>query len=203
MAEKNRNFIKREAIDFGFETAKKNLFFFITLFVTVVITYAVVGLVQVALGKSAIMLLIGSLLRLVVGVIVSMGLIKIALEFIDKKKTKLSDVFYTKSILNYFLVSVVRGLIVVIGFILLIVPGIIFAIKLQFAPYLVVDKDKGVVEALNQSWEMTKGVKWNLFLFWLLLALINIVGFLCLIVGLLVTVPLSMVATAYVYRKLL
>lgn len=198
-----RGFSKKEAINFGFETAKKNLFFFITLFVVVIITYAAVGFVQVALGEDGIMLLIGSLLRFVVGLVISMGVIKIALKFIDGKKAKLSDVFFTKSILNYFLVTVARTFITIVGFILFIIPGIIFTIKLQFATYLVVDKGNGVVEALTKSWEMTKGVKWNLFLFWILLALINILGFLLLIVGLLVTVPLSMVATAYVYRKLL
>lgn len=198
-----KNFVKKEAIDFGFETAKKNLFFFITLFVTIILTYVAVGILQVALGKSPLLSLIGLLVRTVVGLVISMGVIKISLEFIDKKKPKLKDLYFTKSILNYFLVSVVKTIIVIIGFILLIIPGIIFSIKLQFASYLVVDKNMGVTEALNKSWEMTKGVKWNLFLFGLLIFLINVIGFLCLIIGLIVTVPLSMVATAYVYRKLL
>ena len=35
------------------------------------------------------------------------------------------------------------------------------------------------------------------------LVLINILGFICLMVGLFITVPLSMLATAFVYRKLL
>lgn len=198
-----KNFVKKEAIDFGFETAKKNLFFFITLLVTVILTYVAVGILQIALGKSPILSLFVALVRTVVGLVISMGIIKISLEFIDKKKPKLSDLYFTRSILNYFLVSVVKTIIVVIGFILLIIPGIIFSIKLQFASYLVVDKNMGVTEALNKSWEMTKGVKWNLFLFGLLIFLINVIGFLCLIIGLVVTVPLSMVATAYVYRKLL
>ena len=100
------------------------------------------------------------------------------------------------------LVSLVKTVAVIVGLILFIVPGIIIGIKLQFASYLVVDKNMGVVDALNKSSEMTKGIKMNLFLFGILLFLINVLGFLALIVGLLVTIPLSMVATAYVYRKL-
>lgn len=202
-AAKNRQFSKKEAINFGFEVAKKNIFFFIPLFVVVILTYAVLGFFQMALQDAILLSIVASLVRFIVGMMISMGLIKIALEFVGKKKPKLSDVFYKKSLLNFFLVSVVNFLIVFVGFLLLIIPGIIFSIKLQFASYLVVDKGKGVVEALSGSWEMTKGVKWNLFLFWILLALINILGALCLLVGLLITVPLSMVATAYVYRKLL
>ena len=204
MATKKLNFSKREAINFGFETAKKNIFYFISVFVVIILINASLGILQVSLGGEGnpIGSLIVTVLRVVVGLIISMGLIKITLEFVDKGKPQVSDLFYTKSILNYFLVSVLRSLIIVVGFILFIIPGIIFSIKLQFATYLVIDKDMGVVDSLNKSWEMTKGVKWNLFLFSLLLVLINIVGLLALIVGLIITIPLSIIATAFVYRKL-
>lgn len=200
---KSLHFSKKEAIDFGFETSKKNILFFIALFVIVVSVDAFLGVLQIGLGeKNLFLFLLVSILKMIVGVIISMGVIKITLEFVNGKKPKLSDLLYTKSILNYFIVTLVRSIIVLVGFVFLIVPGIILSIKLQFASYLVVDKNKGVVEALKGSWEMTKGVKWNLFLFWLTLGLINVLGLLALVVGLVVTVPLSMVATAYVYRKL-
>ena len=93
-------------------------------------------------------------------------------------------------------------LIMFCGFLLLIIPGIIWAIGFQLAPYFVVDKGMDPLEALKKSWAATRGAKWNLFLFGLLLGLINMLGFLALMVGLLFTLPLSMVAMAYVYRKL-
>ena len=49
---------------------------------------------------------------------------------------------------------------------------------------------------------LTEGVMWNLVLFWLMLAGINILGMLALGIGLIVTIPLSWLATAYVYRRL-
>ncbi len=199
------HFSKKEAIDFGFETAKSNLFYFVTLFVVVILIYALMTVLQgLATPKvNFLLFLLVLIIRIVVSLIVSMGLIKISIMFVDKKKPKLSDLFYTRSILNFFLVSLVRSFIVIIGFILLIIPGIILSIKLQFAEYLVVDKNKGVVDALNGSWEMTRGVKWNLFLFGILIFLINLLGLIALLVGLFITVPLTMVATAFVYRKLL
>jgi len=42
-----------------------------------------------------------------------------------------------------------------------------------------------------------------LFLFDLLLTLINLLGALCLLIGLFATIPTTMVAIAFVYRKLL
>ena len=101
----------------------------------------------------------------------------------------------------YIITNVIRQIIIIVGLILFIIPGIIFAIKLQFVDYLIVDKKMGI-DSLSKSWNMTKGVKWNLFLLWILIALINIAGALLLLVGLFITVPLSVVATAYVYRKL-
>jgi uncharacterized membrane protein len=96
-----------------------------------------------------------------------------------------------------------QALIVIGGFILLIIPGIFFALRLQFTCYLIVDKNLGPVEAVKTSWKITKGNAWNLFFLGILLGLINILGLLCLIVGLFVTVPLTMLATTFVYRKLL
>ncbi len=55
---------------------------------------------------------------------------------------------------NYWdavLAALLVAVIVIIGFILLIVPGIIFACKLAFTPYLVVDRKMAVIEAVKGS----------------------------------------------------
>ncbi len=198
-------FSKKEAINFGFEVSKENVLFFLSLFVVWAFVAIISSSIQNALNanKQVIISFIFSLAMWVVNSIISMGFINIALEFVDKKKPELKDIYFTKKIFNYILASSLRTIITVFGFILFIVPGIILSIKLQYSQYLIVDKGFGVVDSLKGSWEMTKGVKWNLFLLGLLLGLINILGLLCLLVGLLITVPLTMLAEAYVYRKLL
>jgi len=92
-------------------------------------------------------------------------------------------------------------LLVLGGLFLLIIPGIIWAIKYSFAPYLVVE---GVspVEALKKSGELTKGYKWDIFLFGLLVGLINVLGMFLFFVGILVALPVTLIAYAYVYKKL-
>ena len=107
------------------------------------------------------------------------------------------------SFFDYLIGSILYGLIVVVGLILLIIPGIIWAIKFQFFDYLIVDKGLGPIDALEKSSDITRGVKWDLFAFGILLAIINILGFLCLVVGLFVTIPVTLVAMAFVYRELL
>lgn len=49
---------------------------------------------------------------------------------------------------------------------------------------------------------MTKGSWLSLFLLGVVLAVINIVGALLLMIGLLVTIPISMLAMVHVYRTL-
>jgi uncharacterized membrane protein len=87
--------------------------------------------------------------------------------------------------------------------ILLIIPAIIWGIKFRFFSYFIIDKGAGPIEALKRSSSITMGAKWDLFLFGLLLIGINILGFLALVIGLFATIPTSMVAIAFVYRKLL
>jgi uncharacterized membrane protein len=74
---------------------------------------------------------------------------------------------------------------------------------LQYTTYLIVDKNLGPIEAIKKSWSVTRGNTWNLFFFGILLGLINILGMVCLLVGLFITIPLGMLATTFVYRKLL
>lgn len=194
-----------EAVSVGFEKTKKNFFFYVVLFLLVIAVYILYFILQfalVAFMKGAGSALI-SIINWVLSAVISMGLINVALKVVDNKKPVYKDVFFMdlKLIFVYIVSNLMRGIAVAVGLLLFIVPGIILAIKLQYIEYFIVDKKMGF-EAINMSWEVTKGVKLKLFLFGIVLALINILGFLALILGLFLTVPLSMLASAYVYRKL-
>jgi hypothetical protein len=66
-----------------------------------------------------------------------------------------------------------------------------------FGPYLIIDRNFGPVEAIQESWDLTTGHFWGLFGVVLLLAVINFGGALLFGVGALFTVPLtSLVRTA-------
>jgi uncharacterized membrane protein len=92
------------------------------------------------------------------------------------------------------LAGLLTGLIVVVGIIFLIVPGIIFSCKLAFVPFLVVDRKMGAIDSIKESWRMTGGYAWKVFLIYLLGIPITIAGFICLGIGI---IPASMwIATA-------
>jgi len=164
----------------------------------------VYGIIEDQIREQSALSFIVNLVFFIFNMIIAMGVIKIALKFHDGQKGKIADLFSCLNLFfKYLLGSIVYALIVLGGLILLIVPGIIWAIKFQFFSYFIVDKELGPIESLKQSAKITKGAKWTLLFFGLLAGSINLLGALLLLVGLFATVPTTMMAEAFIYRKLL
>lgn len=194
-----------DAVRFGWKVARQHLgFFVIILIVVAVINWApqVINLLPGA--EAAPISLVVGLAFAAAQVITGMGLIRISLRFADSEQAEFADLFAPLPLFfRYLIGTVLVGLIVFVGLLLLIVPGIVWGYKYLFTPYLIVDKGLGPRMALRQSAQMTAGVKWGLVGFSLALLGLNLLGALALLVGLLLTIPASWVAFAYVYRRLL
>jgi uncharacterized membrane protein len=91
---------------------------------------------------------------------------------------------------------------IAVGFILLIVPGIIFALMFMFTTFIVIDREFGPIDSMKESRRLTYGHKRKLLGLSLLLVLINLLGLAALFVGLFVTVPISSLALTHAYRVL-
>ncbi len=61
---------------------------------------------------------------------------------------------------------------VAFGFLLLVVPGVIFAIMFMFAPFIMFEEDLGIIESLKRSKQLTAGYKLQLFARHMLLSLL-------------------------------
>jgi uncharacterized membrane protein len=197
-------FSKKEAIKFGWEIAKKKIKFFIPLLILVFgSSFLFDYLSDLAKKESFLISFLLTIVGFALSIIFNLGLIKISLEICDGKEPKISDLFSQyRLFFRYFFASILKNLITLFGFILLIIPGIILSIRLGLFDYLIVDKNSKIIESLKKSWEITKGSTWNLFLFYFLLGLINLLGVFALIVGLFWSIPTTMIAEAFVYRKL-
>ncbi len=200
-----QKFSKREAISFGWNTMNHNLGFFIGFLIAWGLLYIIPAVIAEITGKENVFL--GAILRLAdftLTIIILMGLVKTALRFCDNEKGRFSDLFSQYGLFfRYLFARILYGLIVFGGTLLLIVPGFIWGIKFCFFEYFVIDKGLGPIEALKKSSAITKGHKWNLFVFFLMISGINLLGALCLFVGLFATIPTTIIAAAFVYRKLL
>jgi uncharacterized membrane protein len=116
-------------------------------------------------------------------------------------KLEIRDMFEAfDNYLNAVLANVLVGVIIVIGLFLLIVPGIIFACKLVFTPYLVVDRKMEVIEAVRESWRMTNGHAWRVFLMGVLAVLLCIAGLICFGVGIILAIMWIRLAFASLYH---
>ena len=101
---------------------------------------------------------------------------------------------------NAVLASLLVGVIVGIGVLMLIVPGIIFGCRLAFTPYLVVDRGMRVIDAVEESWRMTRGHALKVFLVGLLGIPIAIVGLMFCGVGIIIAVMWIKLAFASLYH---
>jgi uncharacterized membrane protein len=65
--------------------------------------------------------------------------------------------------------------------------SIIITCKLAFVPYLLLDRNMKAVDSIKTSWEMTSGHAWKVFFIVLLAIPIFIAGFICLLVGVIIS----------------
>ncbi len=202
--EKER-FSKPQAFQFGWQLWKKNMGFFAGLLFVAFLIQLAPGFISAYLkDKAPIVAAIINIFYHVAGIIISMGFIKIALSFCDGKNPEIADLFKAYPLFFSFLCgSILYGLIILGGVVLLVIPAFIWGIQFQFFSYFIVDQQAGPVEALKRSSQLTRGVKFELFIFNMMVLGINLLGMFTLGVGMLITVPVTMLATAYVYRKLL
>lgn len=147
--------------------------------------------------------IIFGLVQYVLNLFLEIGMIRIALNLLDGKEASYRDFWSgANKILPLLGASVLFGIMFVIGMVLLIVPGIIVSLTFCMFYYFIIDKGVGVIESLKMSAAATKGNKWHLLGFLVVAGLLNVAGVLLLGVGLLVTVPVTTLAFAAVYRKL-
>ena len=113
------------------------------------------------------------------------GMAYVFLKVVRGEKFDIADMFdcFKSNYLNVVLANLLTGAIIIAGFFVLIIPGIIFACKLAFVPYLVMDKKLEVIEAVKTSWNMTRGHAMTIFLMALLAFPIAILGLLMLLIG--------------------
>jgi len=118
---------------------------------------------------------------------------------------KVGDFFHAITwdrIWKYFVWGLLYGLIVCCGFVLLIIPWIIFSTRFSLFTYAVIDKWYWPIDALKYSWRITKWRFWEIIWLWVYFWLINILWLLCLVVGLIWTSAMTTIASARYYRLL-
>ena len=190
--------------NFGWERMKKYFLdlFLITIIVGVVlIPLAMINSLDGRETPGGVILRIFSLAYfLLLFAPIDYGSAFIFLKAIRGEKFEVKDMFSSfENYLNVVLAKLLVLAIIAIGLFLLIVPGVIFACRLAFVKYLVVDRKMDPVGAVKESWRMTRPHAGNIFLMGLLAFLIASAGLICLIVGIIPAVIWIRCAFASMY----
>lgn len=180
----------------SWDCLKKN---FVELLLIIVISFAIsipIGMLRgaseaIGMPGGIILGLMSVVFGLFVSAPISYGVAYVFLKLIRDEKFDVSDIFagFKNNYINVILANLLVIAIVMAGILFFIVPGIIFACKLAFVPYLIMDKKMETVDAVKTSWDMTKGNTLNIFLIGLLAIPIFLLGLLLLVVG---TIPAIM-----------
>jgi uncharacterized membrane protein len=138
---------------------------------------------QIGIG-TAFLILFGIAYALLFMPVISYGADYMFLRVMRNQEFDINQMFKGfNNYLNIILANLLVTAIVGFGFMLLIVPGVIFLCRLIFVPYLVMDRDMDPVKAVERSWEMTRGHGWKIFFMGIVAFFIIIAGLLLLIVG--------------------
>jgi hypothetical protein len=154
---------------------------------------------QVAAVVGQVVSLSGNLLQGYLGI----GALRFYLGQVRGQDVSLLEVFRGWPwLLPIFLGNLLVGLAAVASILLLFIPMVVLGLGWMFWQAFVVDEDMGAVDALTASWRLTKGSKVDLFVFGLVVGMLNFAGVLLCGLGLLVTIPLSGLASMMVYDNL-
>lgn len=194
----------KECIRFGWTTFKVRPLYFAGVFL---LLFAIQFLFDqlsddkgILNGHNAL-LGVAALVSFIVSIIVDMCTRKFSLQAHDNPQSASVRTTWVPGVMwKYAGATILVVLGVICGLILLIIPGLIFAMALMFTLYLVLEKNLDPIAAMKESIRMTKGYRMQLFGLSAAAVLINILGLLALVVGLLVSIPVSMFAMAHAYR---
>lgn len=153
---------------------------------------------------NTILFIIITLVSLIVSSVMSMGVCRLSLNYAyDDKQPAFTDIFSGFNvILKVIGLFILLGIIIAVGMILLIIPGIIFTYMFSQAYFILADDNsKSIIQCLKESAGMMKGYKFKYFV--LLLSFLGwiILGVIPLGIGLLWVVPYMNVTVASFYLK--
>lgn len=143
----------------------------------------------------------GNIISTVVNVFFMLGLTRIGLNVVSGKPFGVGMMFsggkwLLKGIAAYLLFLIM----VMLGFLLLIVPGVIVLLRFGMYQNALVDRNMGVIKSLQYSWKLTKGNSVSLFVIGLFSILIVLAGCIAMLVGMLFAFPMIWLMWIVAYR---
>jgi uncharacterized membrane protein len=168
-----------------------------------VIAIAIVAQLLVQLIELPVTSLVGrllfSIIGLVVGAIVSLGIYKTALMITAGAVPTISEAFSYDRWGEWLGFSIVYGLMVGIGLALCIIPGLVVLALFGMAPFFFIDRGMSLGQALTASREAATSRGFALPV--LVSIFVGALGLVACLIGVFVTAPAAYIAVAFLYRN--
>ncbi|GAA4481284.1 hypothetical protein GCM10023094_29160 [Rhodococcus olei] len=144
--------------------------------------------------------IIGTIVSVIVGYLINAALVRGALHEVDGNKPGFGSFFQFTNVGAIILASLLVGLMTAVGFVLFVIPGLVLAFLTWWTLQFVIDREQDAVTAIKSSFSTISSHFGPLLGLAVILVLLNFVGALLCGLGLLVTLPLTQIASTYAYR---
>ena len=192
-----------EVLSTSWKYTKSQIWVLAGLFIGYFILSSLIGVLLMPAQGSIVGNIIANLLSIVISCAFMLGYIKNMFQTLDGEEPQFSAYgSQSRKIVTYFVASLIYIIAVSIGIILLIIPGIYLAVRLQFFMQFIVEENCGITESLKKSWQLTEGQVMPLLLLLLTMIGIALVGCILFFIGIFVAMPLIYMMQCYVFRKL-
>lgn len=104
--------------------------------------------------------------------------------------------------ISFAFLGLIKGLLIFVGLVFFIIPGIYLSIRWMFAELYVIDQGMRPIEALRASSALTKGHMWKLLLFTIVVWVLMLLGLILLLVGAVVASIVVLFAVIKIYNDL-
>ncbi len=182
------------------------ILYFLVFLGAAVVYLVVVSLIAASGADESIIGVLGWVFQLVITVVslpMSYALLIMAMRHANGKPVSAGEVFrHFGSILSLLVAYILEVILITIGLMLLVLPGIYLMFAYMYAMPLIIEKKMGPWHAMEVSRRALTRVWFRFFgLVWLI-TLINILGTLTLGIAWIWTIPWSILAMAMVYEKI-
>ena len=143
---------------------------------------------------------LAQLLQSAVSIFVGGVAAKAALEVTEGRPFDFFAAFGKVNLVQLVIAAVLVGFATVVGFVLLVIPGLIVMFLTFLTTYAIVDDDKSAIDGIKHSFKLTSENVGDALLLLLFNFLVIVAGAIALCVGLVVAIPVTVFATAYAYR---
>jgi hypothetical protein len=194
----------RGAFDFAQRIFKEHFGLFTAYICTFFAAWVILEVIVVAGQQFGLFFwVIAHLIFFVVFAGMEVGFVQICLALHDRKQVRYSEIFSELHLGVHFLfVQLFYSVIVLIGVMLLIIPGAYLGTKYTFYAFSFAEGNLNLQQSFQQSAVISRDSMWFLFYFSILMLLFNVVGASILGIGLIISIPMSVLMKVFIYRQL-